>query len=65
MTQEAKCENTGGVNFLLEHHVKTNLYVNSQESSSPPFTNHHAVGLDGTTTLTTSTTNKPTKMTSQ
>lgn len=49
MTLEAKCENAG--------HVKANLNFNSKESQSVVFTKHHAVGLDGKTKLTTSTTN--------
>lgn len=50
---------------MVECHIKTSLYFNSQESQSRPFRQHCAVGLDGKTQLTTSATNNLTKMKSQ
>lgn len=35
--------NGDGVHILVEFSIKTNLYVNSQESWPPPFTKQHPV----------------------
>lgn len=63
MTQETKCENTGGVNFLGSSQSK--LCFNSQESPSLQFTRHRAVGLSGKTKYTTSSTSSQTEKKSQ
>ncbi len=67
MTQEAICENTGGINVLVGYHVHTNSqYILIHKSHSLQHLQRNpAVGLDGKTILTTSSTNSLTKMKSQ